>query len=66
MSAQVAAANAQQEELQRQQAELKASQEAEAQKNTESLKGIRRRQSGRALLINTGEQGLTEANNLGT
>ncbi len=65
-SAQIAAANAQTAQLEKQNAELKAAQEKTAMDNTDKLKGIRRRQGGRALLINTSEQGLTEANNLGT
>lgn len=65
-SAQIAAANAQTAQLEKQNAELKAAQEKTAMENTDKLKGIRRRQGGRALLISTSEQGLTEANNLGT
>lgn len=65
-SAQIAAANAQTAQLEKQNADLKAAQEKTAMENTDKLKGIRRRQGGRALLINTSEQGLTESNNLGT
>lgn len=65
-SAQIAAANAQRAQLEKQNAELKAAQEKTAMENTDKLKGIRRRQGGRALLINTSEAGLTADNNLGT
>lgn len=65
-SAQIAAAQAQTAQLEKQNADLKAAQEKTAMENTDKLKGIRRRQGGRALLINTSEQGLTESNNLGT
>lgn len=65
-SAQIRAAEAQTAELNRQNAELKATQEKTAMDNTNKLKGIRRRQSGRSLLINTSESGLIENNNLGT
>ena len=66
-SAQIAAAEAQTAELKRQQAELDVSKNAVALKNTNDLKGIRRKQGGRASLITTSEQGvLTESNKLGT
>lgn len=72
-SAQIAAAQAQTQQLEKQtqqlekqNAELKAAQEKTAMENTDKLKGIRRRQGGRALLINTSETGLTENNNIGT
>lgn len=65
-SAQIAAAQAQTQQLEKQNADLKAAQEKTAKENTDKLKGVRRRQGGRALLINTSEQGLTESNNLGT
>lgn len=70
-SAQIAAAQAQTQQLEKQNADLKAAQEKTAMEktameNTDKLKGVRRRQGGRALLINTSEQGLTESNNLGT
>ncbi len=65
-SAQIAAANAQTEQLAKQNADLKAAQEKTAMENTDKLKGIRRRQGGRALLINTSEAGLTENNAMGT
>ena len=64
-SAQIAAARAQTALLEKQNADLKAAQEKTAMENTDKLKGIRRRQGGRALLISTSEQGLTENNNLG-
>jgi hypothetical protein len=62
---QIAAAKAQTDELARQQAELTKEKESIALKNTEELKGTRRRQGGRALLINTSEKGFTESNALG-
>lgn len=65
-SAQIAAAQAQTKQLEKQNAELQAAQEKTAKENTNKLKGVRRRQGGRALLINTSEQGLIENNNLGT
>lgn len=65
-SAQIAAAQAQTQQLEKQNAELKAATEKTAMENTDKLKGVRRRQGGRALLINTSERGLTESNNLGT
>ena len=65
-SAQIAAAQAQTQQLEKQNADLKAAQEKTAMDNTDKLKGVRRRQGGRALLINTSEQGLIENNNLGT
>ncbi len=65
-SAQIAAAQAQTQQLEKQNAELKAAQEKTAMENTDKLKGVRRRQGGRALLINTSETGLTENNNIGT
>lgn len=65
-SAQIAAAQAQTAQLEKQNAELKAAQEKTAMENTDKLKGVRRRQGGRALLINTSETGLTENNNIGT
>lgn len=65
-SAQIAAAQAQTAQLEKQNADLKAAQEKTAMENTDKLKGVRRRQGGRALLINTSEQGLTESNGLGT
>ena len=64
-SAQIKAAEAQQQQLEKQNAELKAAQEKTAMDNTEKLKGIRRRQGGRSLLINTSESGLTESNAIG-
>lgn len=65
-SAQLRAADAQTEQLNKQNAELKAAAEATALKNTDKLTGTRRRQGGRASLITTSETGLTENNNLGT
>jgi hypothetical protein len=65
-SAQIRAAEDQRVALEKQNADLKAASEATALKNTENLKGQRRRQGGRAILINTSETGLTENNNLGT
>lgn len=65
-SSQLRAADAQQAELVRQNADLKAATEATARKNTDKLTGMRRRQGGRAALITTSESGLTENNNLGT
>lgn len=65
-SAQIAAAQAQTAQLEKQNADLKAAQEKTATENTDKLKGVRRRQGGRALLINTREAGLTGNNNLGT
>ncbi len=65
-SAQIAAAQAQTQQLEKQNADLKAAQEKTAMENTDKLKGVRRRQGGRALLINTSETGLTENNNIGT
>lgn len=65
-SAQIRAAEAQTAELNRQNTELKAAQEKTAMENTDKLKGIRRRQGGRSLLINTSESGLAENNSIGT
>lgn len=66
MSAQNRAAQEQSEELKRQQEEAKAAKEALAMKNTDELRGIRRRGRGRASLITTSEKGLTENNQLKT
>lgn len=63
-SAQVRAAQEQSAELKRQQEEAKAAKEALARKNTDELKGIRRRGRGRTSLITTSEKGFTENNKL--
>lgn len=66
MSAQKRAAEEQSLELQRQQEEARLAKESLAKKNTEELKGLRRRGRGRASLITTSEKGLTENNTLST
>jgi|DEB0MinimDraft_10_1074344.scaffolds.fasta_scaffold186791_2 hypothetical protein len=63
-SAQIRAAEEQSAELKRQQEEARMAKEALAQKNTDELKGIRRRGRGRASLITTSEKGFTENNKL--
>lgn len=63
-SAQIAAAQQQSAELERQRQEAEAAKEALAQKNTEELKGQRRRGKGRSALITTSEKGFTESNQL--
>lgn len=63
MSAQNRAAQEQSEELKRQQEETRIAKEALAAKNTDELRGLRRRGRGRASLITTSEKG-TENNQL--
>lgn len=63
-SAQIRAASEQSAELKRQQEEARVAKEALAQKNTEELKGIRRRGRGRSSLITTSEKGFVEDNKL--
>jgi len=63
MSAQNRAAQEQSEELKRQQEEARIAKEALAAKNTDELRGLRRRGRGRASLITTSEKG-TENNTL--
>ena len=63
MSAQNRAAQEQSEELKGQQEEARIAKEALAAKNTDELRGLRRRSRGRASLITTSEKG-TENNSL--
>ena len=63
MSAQNRAAQEQSEELKRQQEEARIAKEALAAKNTDELRGLRRRGRGRASLITTSEKS-TENNTL--
>lgn len=62
--AQQQAAKEQSDELKRQQEEARVAKEALALKNTEELKGTRRRGRGRSSLITTSEKGLAESNKL--